>query len=234
MIEVLSGFVLGLFGSLHCVGMCGPLVLALPMSNEVRRNIVMQSFIYNGGRAMTYAMLGLFMGSIGWCIELGGLQKIFSISIGAIMIYGGLSHYLRHLKGVSLTFATGPISQFINQQMRPLLSNRGNTSTYVKLGMLNGFIPCGLVYIALATSVTLGHPILAGSYMLLFGIGTIPLMALVMIGGSAHKGTSQKLRKYLPILTIILGIYLIWRGIVLYVAEDPDMITSGLVHIGCH
>jgi len=232
--EVLSGFILGLGGSLHCVGMCGPLVLALPMAKETRRSIVKQTLYYNSGRAITYALLGIIMGSLGWCIEVSGLQKIFSIAIGVMMIYGGLSHYFTKLKMIQVKSATGIISRFIHKQISPLLSHKANASSYIKIGMLNGFIPCGLVYVALASSVTLGHPLLSGSYMLLFGIGTIPLMALVMIGGNIQKKISRRLRKYLPVLTVILGLYLIWRGIVLHVADDPTLITSGLVHVGCH
>jgi len=234
MIEILSGFVLGLFGSLHCVGMCGPLVLSLPMAKEVRYNVIKHSFYYNGGRAMTYAILGVIMGSLGWCVELSGIQRLFSIILGVIMIYGGLCHYFPRLRLLQLSSTTRLISRTIQNRIGPLMSRQTSASNYLKIGMLNGFIPCGLVYVALATSVTLGHPMLSGSYMLFFGIGTIPLMAIVMIGGNLHKRMSQQLRKYLPLLAVLLGLYLIWRGIMLNVVDDPTLIRSGLARVGCH
>ena len=95
---MIGAFIIGLFGSLHCVGMCGPLVMALPLTASDKKNVVLSSLTYNFGRTMTYATMGLIMGSLGWCISLGGSQKIFSIVLGGLLIYSGLCYYYPALK----------------------------------------------------------------------------------------------------------------------------------------
>lgn len=227
-----SGFLIGVFGSLHCVGMCGPLVLSLPLSKKDKASIAVKSLVYNLGRTLTYAIFGFIMGFLGWGLELGGLQKIFSILLGLILLYSCLTYVIP-----SLQLKTS-VSQYINfntiiqKVKRHFVIN--TNSNAIKLGMLNGLLPCGLVYVALASSVTQASPLLSSAYMLSFGLGTLPLMFLVMVGGNLYKNAFKKLNKFIPLMIGILGLYLIYRGMSLHIAENPDDIVKGIVKMSCH
>lgn len=232
MMEVMSGFLVGIVGSLHCAGMCGPLVLALPLTRSERMSIAWQSFIYNSGRVVVYGILGLLLGVIGWGIQISGFQKILSIAIGVIMIITALKAWLPSFN-ISRYSIGQKFSAYSNQVIKKLFTINNNFSA-LRIGMINGLLPCGLVYVALASSVTLASPLKSMSYMLLFGIGTMPMMLAIMIGGRMFKGVARKLKFLLPIFTVLLGIYLIMRGLSLHVADNPQDILDGIVKMSCH
>ena len=232
MITIFSGFVIGLFGSLHCVGMCGPLVLSLPLTNREKISIASQSLVYNLGRTLTYGIMGLFMGLMGWGLEIGGLQRLFSIGLGIFLLYLSITNIFPLLKITSIVPHISWIGNMMNKIKQSLIIN--SNSNAIKIGMLNGILPCGLVYVALASSITMSSPILSSLYMVAFGIGTIPLMFLVMVGGNLYKSFTRQLRKLLPFGMAILGIYLIYRGWTLEVPLDPKDILNGVVHLKCH
>ena len=230
--EIFAGLLIGLVGSLHCVGMCGPLVLALPISRTDRLGLIANSVVYNTGRAFTYAGMGLLMGSMGWCIELGGLQKGFSILIGIVLLYSVLVHYkprFRFLSATSLLARKFNVLPYLKKAIRI----DSNVSA-IKLGFLNGLLPCGLVYVALATSITLGRPLSSAAYMFMFGLGTIPLMVVVMAGGHMYKNLGRKFRKWLPLFTAIIGAYLIYRGLAMMLIDNPQDLIDGKLVLKCH
>lgn len=232
MIELFSGLAIGMLGSLHCVGMCGPLVLSLPLTKKDRFSIATKSLIYNLGRVLTYGLLGLLMGLMGWCLEIGGLQKIFSITLGSILLYSSLTHLFPSLR-FNYFFPKIEFFETLVTKLKKSLIINNNTNA-VKLGMLNGLLPCGLVYVALASSVTLSSPLYSSAYMMIFGLGTLPLMFLVMVGGNLYKNVTLKLKKFLPLAVAILGVYLIYRGIALHLTDNPENILNGLVKMKCH
>jgi len=230
MIDLFSAFLVGIFGSLHCVGMCGPLVLALPLTRTEKSAVVYQSLIYNLGRIFLYALLGLLIGTIGWGLQLGGLQKMFSIGLGITLILTSLNAFNSFFNVNKLTSLVSIKSAAF---LKKAFSVSSNFSAF-RIGMLNGLLPCGLVYTALATSITMSSPLQSSFYMAIFGLGTLPLMYAVMVGGKLYKGVALKLKRFLPVFTILLGVYLIFRGINLHVAEDPSDIVNGLVKMSCH
>jgi sulfite exporter TauE/SafE len=232
MIELFSGLFIGLFGSLHCVGMCGPLVLSLPLTKKDRLSIASKSLVYNIGRLFTYGLLGLAMGLMGWCLEIGGLQKIFSIALGSIILYSALCHVIPAISMYSYFPRVTFFSVFTNKLKKSLVIN--NNASAIKIGMLNGLLPCGLVYVALASSVTQSIPLYSSVYMMLFGLGTLPLMFLVMLAGNLYKPITIKLKKLLPLAMAILGVYLIYRGVTLDLTDNPENILNGLVEMRCH
>lgn len=202
------------------------------MATKDRISIASKSLIYNLGRTLTYGLLGLAMGLMGWCLEIGGLQKIFSISLGVTLLYSSLIHIIPSI-GINHFFPKISLFKKIFDKLKKSLVINNNSNA-IRIGMLNGLLPCGLVYVALASSVTLSSPLHSSLYMILFGLGTVPLMFIVMVGGNLYKHITTKLRRFLPVALAILGIYLIYRGIALHLTDNPQNILDGIVNVKCH
>ena len=211
MIELWAAFMLGLVGSLHCVGMCGPIVLALPLTSKEKGTIIFQSTLYHLGRITTYTIMGLLLGVIGWGITLAGYQKWISIGLGLLLLISAFSAVSLEQK----IFSGGWPSRILNRIKFLLKQNLSISSTLsaFKIGLLNGILPCGMVYIALAGALVFGDIYISGLYMLSFGIGTIPLMLAVMIFGKLNWRITRKFQKYAPILIAAFGLLLIYRGV---------------------
>jgi len=202
-------FFMGLLGSLHCVAMCGPLLLALPSSGKDHYRIVINRIIYQIGRVLTYAALGLLIGFISIGAEYKGWQQGLSILTGILLVGMGL-----------FTFFGNHSSGLIKAQQKlfaPLFKRMGywlyKPGGNFIAGVLNGFLPCGMVYMALATALNTGNTLAGGRFMLLFGLGTLPLMLLTGIAGNYVKRIIPfKLSTWLPTLFLIMGVWFILRG----------------------
>ncbi len=216
--ELWAAFILGLFGSLHCVGMCGPIAMALPLTAREKGQIVFQATLYHFGRITTYALMGLFMGLLGWGIGLAGYQKAFSIILGASLIVMALFSISIERKLLQSTLFQR-IFELIKRKLSSALSIHNRSSAY-KIGMLNGILPCGLVYVALAGAVTSLTATNGAVYMAAFGFGTMPMMLGVMVFGNMYRKYFVRLRKLIPIGLVLFGALLIYRGIVLDVPFD--------------
>jgi sulfite exporter TauE/SafE len=228
----LSAFTIGILGSLHCVGMCGPIVLALPLTSTEKNKVILQSLLYHFGRICTYTLMGMFMGLMGWGIALAGYQKLFSISLGVLIIISALFTFSLEQK----LFNNRVIQRFFNWvkiKLGGLLSIR-DTSSAFKIGLLNGILPCGLVYIALAGAVATGGIFNGGMYMMSFGLGTMPLLVAVMILGKMHKLKIMRLRRWIPLALVLFGLLLIYRGVMLDVPLDLRLWESNNFPIMCH
>ncbi len=178
-----TALLLGLGGSIHCVAMCGPIALALPLSAKEKRTLLIQSLIYNLGRISTYGAMGLFFGWIGWGIALAGYQNLLSISIGVFLIVTAFLSFSVEQKLFQHSIFEKALHQ-IKNKLTTLLQIDSKSSAYT-IGLLNGLLPCGLVYIALAGAVATSHYLLGAFYMLAFGFGTLPLMLGLMIFGKS-------------------------------------------------
>jgi len=211
-LEYLEAFLLGLVGSLHCAGMCGPIAVALPLNNESWFTRITGGLLYNTGRTITYAFLGAVLGLAGMGLSLGGLQQWASILLGIAMI---LAILVPRLGAVSKPVYR--LSDFIAGILKKPFSSLFRTKTYRSLfviGLLNGFLPCGLVYIALAGALVMSHAAGGALYMALFGLGTAPMLLVISLAGNI---LSQKLRarlsKVIPVFIVMLGIIFILRGL---------------------
>lgn len=207
-----SGFMLGLVGSLHCVGMCGPIILAISAGRHAMMKMVLQRAFYHLGRALTYAIMGALFGLLGTHIKLSGMQQGTTIVIGALIVIWILLP--RKIKT--------KISQFViikkyNEQIKQLLSRvvrSGDSKPFLVIGLVNGFLPCGLVYAGLAAAVTSGSALDGALYMFLFGLGTIPaLFAFSFLPQLRQFMPKINTRKLIPALAFVLGIIFILRGL---------------------
>ncbi len=232
---LISAFILGLLGSFHCLGMCGPIAFMLPLNRTNAYKKVSQITIYHAGRLLAYGIIGLIFGLIGKSLYIFGFQQQLSIITGLLMILIVLIP--------QKTFNKYNVSKPIYKLISKVKSALGNAlkkktpDTFLTIGFLNGFLPCGLVYMALFGAIA-GGDILKGSfYMILFGLGTIPLMTTAIYFSNFLKGTArQKIQKVIPIFIVCVGLLFIIRGLGLgipYLSPAPviDSVSSG---IECH
>lgn len=225
-----TAFILGLSGSLHCIGMCGPIALTLPTSGK-KTSFYSGRLLYNFGRVSTYVFIGLIFGLLGAIISLVIYQQYISILAGMLLILWALSNSRLHLPGMEFTSKMFFWGNWVTGGLRKLIKKPGLASQYL-FGVINGFLPCGLVYIAAISSLS-GAGILYGIwYMLLFGAGTIPVMFILSISGKyISPGKRQKLNKLVPWIAAIIGILFILRGLGLgipFISPDLQLIPEGV------
>lgn len=222
-------FVIGLFGSLHCVGMCGPLAFALPQQSENKWLTIFKKLSYNIGRAISYSFLGLLIGLIGKQFWLAGLQQGISIISGILIIIAVLPQILRSKK--TEYYQPNRFTRGVNQLIGKAIKNKAG---HLYLGLLNGFLPCGFVYLGLATAINTSSAYQSALFMFVFGLGTTPLMLFAMVGVNFTKPTfRQKINRFLPYLTLCLGFWFLMRGLNLDIPYLSPKIT-GTEAVICH
>jgi uncharacterized protein len=208
----LTALLIGLVGSLHCVGMCGPIALALPSRQQLSQNLLISRLLYNAGRVLTYAMLGLVVGLIGQGFSMAGFQQIVSIGAGvAILIMVLLPARIN--QRISLLRPAVEFTAYLKRAFGDLFRSKSWYSTFC-IGLINGFLPCGLVYAALAGALATGSYLNGTLYMLLFGIGTIPMMLAVSLAGNyINLGLRRWFSRAVPVFMVALAIVFILRGL---------------------
>jgi len=202
-----SAFILGLLGSLHCAGMCGPLAVALANANS-SAGVLISRILYNLGRVVTYSLIGIVLGTVGKGISLAGWQQAFSILIGLLI----MSYLLLGSKWIPANpFNTGQLNSWLKKMLGKYLGRAGFGSSFLT-GLLNGLLPCGLVYIALAGAVAAGDVFSGMSYMFVFGMGTFPMMLMISLSGKYFKPLWFNYHRVLSIFLWILALLFILRG----------------------
>ena len=207
---IVPGFLMGLAGSLHCIGMCGPLALSLPVPYKNNFARVGGGSIYNTGRILSYSLLGVIFGTIGNFVMAARWQSVLSIVLGVlILIYLLFPKKWFHL---SLTNSFSKPFNFLRQRLGILFQSKRLSSLFF-IGILNGFLPCGLVYLGLTSSVISASPLNGGLFMLFFGLGTFPMMfTVVFMGNYLNHSLRQKLHSIVPALLFCMAVLLILRG----------------------
>ena len=206
-----SAFLIGLFGSFHCIGMCGPIALALPIQKDNKLNLIVGRVLYNIGRAITYATIGLFFGLVGQSLSLAGFQQSVSIIAGVLILLMVLLPSKVSQKLYLLKPAYG-FTNFLKRKFGVLLKQKSVASTFF-IGLLNGFLPCGLVYIAVAGAIASGGYLDGAIYMFVFGIGTLPIMLAVSLAGNfISLNVRKRINKMIPAFMIVLAFLFILRG----------------------
>jgi sulfite exporter TauE/SafE len=192
--------------------MCGPIAIALPLNNQSWFARVSGGLLYNTGRTITYAALGAIFGLAGMGLALGGLQQWVSIILGAVMILAVLIPRLG-AASTKMTKLSDSISLLLKKPFVKLFRIRTYHSLFL-IGLLNGFLPCGLVYIALAGALVMSRVYEGAFYMIAFGLGTIPMMLAISVAGNIISLKLRKrLSKVIPLFIILLGILFILRGL---------------------
>lgn len=232
---ILSAIILGLMGSLHCVGMCGPIAFMLPVDRTNSYKKLGQILLYHFGRLLSYGIIGLVFGLFGKGLYVFGMQQKLSIAIGILMIVLVLIPYKTFSKYNLSKPLFKVISGVKNRLGQELKKKRSDT--FLTIGFLNGFLPCGLVYMALFGAIAMGSATEGSLYMILFGLGTIPLMTTVIyFSGLLKGGIRQKAQKLIPIFVILIGALFIIRGLGLGVPYlSPEQVVEiASDNIECH
>ncbi|NDV15699.1 sulfite exporter TauE/SafE family protein [Muricauda sp. TY007] len=231
-----SALVLGLLGSLHCLGMCGPIAFMLPLDQSSNVKKTAQLSIYHFGRLLAYGIIGVLFGLLGKGLSLFGIQQKLSIGIGVLMIVLVLipGKYLNGHKILSPIYSLiGKVKSKLGAELK-----KKTPDTFLTIGFLNGFLPCGLVYMALLGALAMGSAMEGGLYMMIFGLGTVPLMSLVVYSkGMFSTSIKSKIQKLIPVFVVIIGILFIVRGLGLgipYVSPKVAPADSVSATIECH
>ena len=208
----ISALVLGIMGSFHCAGMCGPIAIALHLHGNSIGGKIFGGSLYNLGRTITYGIMGASFGVLGQGVAMIGFQQKISVIMGSLMIisvlFPALFRNQYSLEKSWLSFV-GKLKSTIGS----MFSIRSYSSLFF-IGMLNGLLPCGLVYMAIAGAIGTGSVGLGTLYMILFGLGTIPMLLGISLAGNLLSLTVRKrINKLIPIMVILVGIFFILRGL---------------------
>lgn len=207
--SILAGLGIGLFGSFHCIGMCGPIALSLPIYGKSLPEKLLLIVLYNLGRAFTYAALGALFGFIGKQFFLFGYQQIFSIALGALLL---LLLFLSKFLPARIAFIDG-ILMHVKSTLARLLQSSQNSFSYFGIGLVNGLLPCGLVYLAIGSAMATGSLWGGAALMFMFGLGTFPLMITLMIFGRfISVSFRSQMRKLVPVFIALTAVVIILRG----------------------
>ncbi len=228
-----QAFLLGLLGSLHCAGMCGPIALALPVKQTSWGTRLASSLLYNSGRILTYSVLGFLLGLLGLGLFLWGIQRWVSIGLGSMMILWVIMPFI--LSKTRLSTGISGITSAYKKVFGTLFSRRNYFSVLI-IGLLNGLLPCGLVYIALAGAVVSQGPAEGFLYMFLFGLGTMPvLIAVTLAGNILGIRFRNQVKNLIPYIIVLIGILFILRGLNLGIPYvSPKMEPQKTVPACCH
>ena len=216
---------LGLAGSLHCAGMCGPLLMSISMCKRDKAKLYRQMIVHHSGRISAYAVLGIIAGSMGQALAAGGLQQKLSILAGVLLLLIlALPHFLKGKNHFSI---------YLKKKWGVLINKSGFTNSYL-IGVVNGLLPCGLVYAAMATAAASGSYLTGALFMVFFGIGTLPLLLLITFGSVKLNLSTRKISSFvLPAATLITASLLILRGMNLGIPYISPTYEADTQEISC-
>jgi sulfite exporter TauE/SafE len=208
---IIAALTMGFLGSFHCIGMCGPIALALPVGHFSNGGKVTAILLYNLGRVITYAVFGVLFGLIGKGFALAGFQQIMSVVIGSILLIVVLFPYSWSQKmGIS---KWNSLVNKVKMKLGLLFKQRSFSALF-SIGLLNGLLPCGLVYMAIAGSVAVADAAKGSLFMALFGLGTIPaIFTVTMVKDFISLNVRNKIQKAVPVFVGVMALLLILRGL---------------------
>lgn len=230
---IIVAFTMGLLGSFHCIGMCGPIALSLPLSSHNHQAKFSGALFYNAGRIVTYAIFGIVFGIIGKSVTVFGYQQWLSVLLGTMIIF-----ILLLPKRISFFNGKNMVVIFFERIRTSLgrLFLKRNYSSLFSIGLLNGLLPCGLVYMAAAMSISTGEILNSIFFMAFFGLGTLPMMwSIAFFGNYVSVALRQKIRRAYPYMMMLMACLLILRGMGLgipYLSPKVDN-QNKVVHSCC-
>ncbi|MDI1355831.1 MAG: sulfite exporter TauE/SafE family protein [bacterium] len=224
---------LGFLGSFHCIGMCGPIALALPLGNSspIKKTFLIIS--YNLGRILTYSVFGIFAGIVGKTFALAGYQQALSVSIGVVLL---LIVFVpaKYTHGNSFVPKIFSFFNAVKTEFGKLFLKKGH-GTLFTIGLLNGLLPCGLVYLGIAGSIATGDILNGALFMAAFGLGTLPVMlALPYAGSFIGLATRNTMRKTIPVVVTLTALLLILRGLNLGIPYVSPNVDKAQMTAACH
>jgi len=208
----ITAFTIGLVGSFHCIGMCGPIAFALPTKSKATHHKIISGIIYNLGRITTYVLFGLLFGIVGQGISTASSQQIISIVLGVVFILSVIIPKSL-INKINPTSTIGFYISSVKNSLGKLLSS-SSTPNLILIGLLNGLLPCGLVYAAIGGSIATGNATEGALFMLAFGLGTLPMMfSAVLLSNFISIKFRNRIKRVIPVFIILLGCLFILRGL---------------------
>lgn len=227
---IISAITIGFLGSFHCIGMCGAIALSLPVQNLQGWKKSAGIILYNLGRIVTYALLGGLLGSIGNAFNLWGWQQAISIALGTLLVIACIVAISNSRIGKQGKWMNVWSEKIINL-LAPLFKSK-KVGTPFFIGLLNGLLPCGLVYMAIAGAVATHHTLDGMLFMASFGLGTAPIMIAACYSGQFIPIKWRNyLRKATPIIMGSMGLILVLRGANLNIPYLSPVMEQG--HVSC-
>lgn len=208
MIFLTGSFILGLAGSFHCIGMCGPIALALPLDRQSPGTMLLGILATNLGRIITYMALGFVIGTIGYSIQLFRIFQVLSVLFGiGLILIAWRKQWLKRLE-----FRAPGLQNRISKKISLLLRQKGTFKLF-GIGLLNGLLPCGMIFLALANSLLAKNPIGSAAAMASFGLGTLPaLLGVGFFAQRINQAFRAKLTNAFPYILSVIGLMVILRG----------------------
>lgn len=237
MIALITAFSVGLLGSFHCIGMCGAIAFSLPLQEQNWYSKLWGGLIYNLGRISTYGVLGFLLGLLGKGFSLAGFQQGLSIFLGILILIVILfPKYIQLQKNKSSLLAQ--LQLWVRQKMGLLFNNNSGKALY-GIGLLNGLLPCGLVYAGLAGAIGTGQGSTGALYMMFFGLGTLPIMILAsQFRGFISIKIRNRMRQVVPFFMVLMAVLFIIRGLNLGIPYLSPILqskaTSWILPPNCH
>lgn len=232
---LLTALIFGLLGSFHCVGMCGPIAFLLPVDHHNQVKKLGQIFLYHIGRIVAYSFIGLLFGLIGKSLNLFGMQQQLSIIIGILMlvvIFVPQNVFSKYNFSKPIFRVIAKVKSALGAELK-----KKTPDTFLTIGLLNGFLPCGLVYMAVFGAIATGSALQGSLYMAMFGLGTIPLMtSAIYLGNFLNVQMRQRIRKAIPAFVVVIACLFIVRGLGLgipYLSPKPVTETVNS-NYNCH
>jgi uncharacterized protein len=226
---------LGFLGSFHCVGMCGPIALVIPVKRTSALSVFAGGLVYNSGRLVTYSLMGLLFGLAGQEIVLAGWQNALSVGLGILIFLLLLLPQAYRFKIPGGIFIRS--LEKVKSSIRTLFGIHTYRSLFL-IGLLNGLLPCGLVYLGIVGAVATGNTLNGSLFMFGFGLGTVPAMlAVTLIKDYISIRFRERIRKTVPVFVGTMALLLILRGLNLGIPYlSPSVETSGgsCHHQCCH
>jgi uncharacterized protein len=221
-----TAVILGFTGSLHCLGMCSPLAMAV---TKMSSTAILSRLLYNLGRILTYGILGSMVATVGLGAPIIKYQNIVSILLGILLVVIGF-------QGISLnkvpviTRTLGAVSLFLKKLFSKFLQQKSHLSTFT-LGALNGILPCGLSFLALTYCITLQGPADGFIFMSAFGLGTLPVMlGFTSVFHWVINTFKVQTKSITTGLLILSGLILIARVFFIHLPH-ADSVQQGVVDI---
>ena len=230
-----TSFILGLTSTLHCIAMCGPISMAIPLDHSSQWKKLIGILKYQFGRILVYALLGSIAGIVGFSTTTFGIMQFMSILLGVVLIgYAWRKYWPINKLGIASNLIH--LNGFSSKWMGAALHTHNNIK-HIMLGMVNGILPCGMVYIGIINSLLAANPAHGALSMVCFGLGTFPSLFILMIGWQSFKlSRKNQLKPIIPILITMVGLFTILRGMnigIPYISPKIQVETKKIHHNSC-
>jgi sulfite exporter TauE/SafE len=228
---LLSALLIGLGAGLHCVGMCSPLQITILFKNETQTNTWRNWIIYQASRISVYGIYGMIFGWMGSSLKWFGIQQNISITVGAFILIAVI--VIKMFPLLESRMSNNQASSWLRKKISPYIFAE-SISSKIMAGVLNGILPCGMVYVALAGATAMQSPLAGGLFMICFGIGTVPLLLATSIMGKYVQSVMKNYTlKWYPYMIGLVAILLIFRGLNMGNIWSPTLIHSSNASIQC-